>query len=141
MPCERLTLEQSRIFANLLRKGMEECALLSVYSLYLQVDDVSRATLYRWLSGRVRISIMGAHALVNALAECGEGSTLIRALRDLLDAASAAVSSQERLRLELRARRLPISRTIAAVRAARLLPAEGAVENLHSIARESNVAY
>ncbi len=116
----RLTIEESRRFAGLVRQAMVERRISSVYSLFLSAD-LPRSTLHRWLAGRGRIPVSRAFELLDALLSCGEGGAPARAIRDLLEAASTNESIEQRLRAELRARRVPISRTLDALRAANVL--------------------
>ncbi len=117
----RLTLEASRAFATLFRTAMAERGFRSVYSLYL-ATDFSRATVERWLSARVRIPVSGAHSLVEVLADHSGGVTSLEALRELVAGDMRNITPEELLRSELRARRVPVRRALAALRAANLLP-------------------
>ena len=123
-PLPRLSLEDSREFARLLHGLMDECRLPSVYSLFLHVN-FPRATLHRWLSGRARIPITAARDLLDELGQHAakwHRSEAIQQLDYLIRAEAPEHSNAARLRAELRARGLPVARTIEALRAANLLP-------------------
>jgi len=123
-PVARLSLENSRKFASLLEGLMKECSLHSVYALFLQAD-FPRATLHRWLSGRVRIPLAAARALIEALLEHAtkwKSNASLQQLEDLIRGEIADDSAATRLCTELRVRGIPIGRTIEALRAVNLLP-------------------
>lgn len=120
---ERLSPEDSRKFAKLLKELMRECGLSS-YSLYLEVD-YPRSTLMRWLAGKTRIPKYAAMSLVKGLVarvERALNSSMLADLQMLLQAAHFADPGVSLLQTELRARGIPIQRTLDALRAARLLP-------------------
>jgi len=125
---QRLSLEGSRKFATAFQTLMKECRLPSVYALFLHSDtDYARSTLKRWLRGEGRIPVDAARRLIEALLEYAaqlSTSALIQQLDDLVRAESHEQSDEARLRAELRARRVPVSRTLAALRAVSLLPPE-----------------
>jgi hypothetical protein len=105
------------------RAVMNECGMPSVYALFLQVD-LPRATLHRWLSGRVRVPVAGAQALTAALLEHAkrwENNASLRELHDLVSNASLHQSELGRLHAELRMRGIPIGRAMEALRAANLI--------------------
>ena len=118
----RLSPENSRKFAILLKKLMKECGFSS-YSLYLEVD-YPRSTLMRWLAGKTRIPSDAALKLVRGLVarieRVSSGSTLGE-LHMLIEG-QFADSGVSMLQTELRARRIPIQPTLDALRAAKLLP-------------------
>lgn len=119
---QRLSAENSRTFAILLKKLMTECGFSS-YSLYLEVD-YPRSTLMRWLAGKTRIPSDAASSLVNGLVariERVSSSSTLAELHMLLQA-QCADSGVSMLQTELRARRIPIQPTLDALRAAKLLP-------------------
>ncbi|MDE2482033.1 MAG: helix-turn-helix domain-containing protein [bacterium] len=90
---------------------------LSVYGLFLLVDDLSKATIYRWFNGTSRIDVNRAVKLLEALA--GEDrSVSLGAAEALLAREGAGDSARDRLRGELKARKLPRNRTFDALRAA-----------------------
>ena len=128
-PCRsvsRLSLQSSRKFASTFQTLMKECRLPSVYALFLYTD-FPLSTIKRWLSGQVRIPVEGAQRLIEALIEYAAQLSTNESLHELdaLVRAECEVQSDEaRLRAELRARRVPISRTLEALRAASLLPPE-----------------
>jgi hypothetical protein len=84
--------------------------------------DLSRATVERWLSARVRIPVSGAHRLIEVIAVHPGGVTSLAALRELATADTHQLTPEYLLRAELRARRVPVRRALAALRAANLLP-------------------
>lgn len=103
---------------------MQECGLRSVYALFLRVD-LPRATLHRYLAGRVRIPLGAASELTEALLEHAarwKDSARLQELDDLIRAAFTDQSAEALLRAELRARGIRIGRTLEALRAARFLP-------------------
>ena len=124
---ERLSIDESRKFAALVRSEMAECGIASIERLHLclDVDDVSRATLYRWLSGRVRIPVSRAHELSKALARYLGRSESAMALGRWLDGAlSETQSAEERLKREFLVRGVRVGPALEAVRAAQLLSAD-----------------
>ncbi len=100
---------------------MAERGFRSVYSVYL-ATDLSRATVERWLSARVRIPVSGAQRLIEVIAVHPGGVTSLAALRDLAAGDTHTLTPEDLLRAELRARRVPVRRALAALRAANLLP-------------------
>jgi len=105
---------------------MKECRLPSIYALCLH-SDYSRSTLKRWLSGQVRIPLADARRLLETLVEYAaqlSASAALHELEELVRAETIEQSDEARLRAELRVRRVPVSRTLAALRAASLLPPE-----------------
>jgi hypothetical protein len=119
----RLSREDTLRFAELIRAFMRECHL-SGYSLFLGAE-FPRATLMRWLSGESRIPVDAAQTLVASLtshAETISKSSAIKELQALLNLHCVHDVSASRLHLELRARRIPIRRTLEALRAANVLP-------------------
>lgn len=120
---DRLSPENSRKFAKLLKELMRECGF-SAYSLYLDVS-YPRSTLMRWLAGNTRIPNDAASSLVKGLAARIErvlSSSTLAELQMLLQTAQFADPGVSLLQTELRARGIPIQRTLDALRAARLLP-------------------
>ena len=122
-PSERLSLADSQRFARSVRALMNECGLPSVYALFLEVD-LPRATLHRWLSGRVRIPVAGAQTLTAALLEHAkrwENNASLRELHDLVSSVSLQQAGLGRLHAEFRVRGIPIGRAMEALRAANLI--------------------
>lgn len=123
----RMSSEASREYAKGFKTLMKECRLPSVYALLIHSDsDYARSTLKRWLSGEARIPVEGARRLIEALLAYAarlSASPLLQELDNLVSVESHE-PSDERLRAELRARRVPVSRTLAALRAVSLLPPE-----------------
>lgn len=121
----RLSREASRKFACTFRALIRECRL-SVYALFLDLDYPG-STLRRWLTGTVCIPAESARNLVNVLIEHSSrlaDSAGLRELQLLADSVQAEDPGTARLRAELRARRVPVRRTIEALQAANLLPSE-----------------
>jgi hypothetical protein len=125
---QRMSWEGTRKFATVFQILTKECRLPSVYALFLHTDSgYARSTLKRWLRGEGRIPVDGARRLIEALLDYAaqlSTSALIQELDNLVRAESHEQSDETRLRAELRARRVPVSRTLAALRAVSLLPPE-----------------
>jgi len=121
---ERLSLEASRQLAQLIAIWMDKAGLRSVYELYLLVD-VPRATLHRWLKGQVRVPEGRGREILGALASCVGSSEPLKAFDRFLVSERDSTSWNQRLREELRARRVPIKRALDALSAARALPETG----------------
>ena len=124
----RLSTENSRRFAKLLQRLLKECRL-TVYSLFIEVE-YPRATLTRWVNGKSPIPVDAALTLVQQLtsyADSISSSPALKELHALIQAQCAEDQSASRLREELRARRIPIRRTLEALRAANMLPSESSV--------------
>ena len=100
---------------------MRHCGFRSVYSLYL-ATDLPRATVDRWLSGRVRIPISGAKQLIDLLLDYRDDVPALLLLKRHVADAERVLTPEERLRAELTARRVPVQRTLAALRAVNLFP-------------------
>lgn len=116
-PHHRLSLERSSRFATLFRSAMRDCGYPTVYSVFL-ATAFSRATLDRWLTGRVRIRVSGAEKLINLLVEASARQDVIDALRQLLEC-DRGTSLEERFAAELRGRGLRVRSTLAALEAAK----------------------
>jgi hypothetical protein len=119
----RLSHNDTLRFADLIRKLMRECHL-SGYSLFLEAE-FPRATLMRWLNGKSRIPVAAAQTLVASLrirAEQISNSSALEELQALLNAQRVDDVDAARLHFELRARHIPVRRTLEALRAANLLP-------------------
>ena len=125
----RLALDASKTFATLFRSAMVECGFPSVYSLAL-IADFPRATIHRWLSGRVRTPISGASHLIDILCSHSGDEVALHDLRDLLRFASSLNTQEQLLCAELRARGVPVQRTLDALRAANVFPAKGVGESV-----------
>lgn len=107
---------------------MKECRL-TTYSLFIEVE-YPRSTLTRWVSGKSRIPVEAALTLVQQLmtyADSISSSSALKELHTLAHAQHAEDVSASRLHQELRARRIPIRRTLEALRAANILPSETSV--------------
>jgi len=90
---------------------------LSVYGLFLLVDDLSKASIYPWFSGTCRIDANAARKLLDALLG-DDRSSALDAAESLLLRECASDSARERLLDELKARKLPRRRTLDALGAA-----------------------
>jgi len=124
----RLSLENSHRFASIFQDIMKGCHL-SVYALFVDLE-FPRSTLTRWVSGKSRIPVDAALTLVEALREYADrvsNSSALRELDAIVCAERVADSGASKLRAELRARRVPIRRTLEALRAVSLLPSETSV--------------
>jgi hypothetical protein len=117
----RLSVDRSQQFATLFRAAITMCGFRSIYGFYLETD-LSRATLERWMSARVRIPVAGAQYLISTISKHSPTSSVLRALQDVISIAADEASQEDLLRAELRARRVPVQRTLAALRAANVLP-------------------
>ncbi len=89
---------------------------LSIYGLFLLVDDLSKASIYRWFNGACRIDVNAARKLLDALG--GDRSAALDAAEALLARERLGDSVRERVLGELRERNLPRKRTLEALRAA-----------------------
>ncbi len=106
----------SKEFVSFVRDAMRDRGISSVYRLYL-LTDFNKATIYRWFSGTVRIPVYGAEHLLDVLAGEGHSKSIARAAA-LLTKERDSESFEKRLLGELKARKLPLRRTIEALRAA-----------------------
>ena len=107
---------------------MAECRLPSIYSISVHVIDIPRSSLQRWLTGQSRIPVSAASDLLQAIVDYAErlqANPLILELEELVRADTSESAVLARLRAELRARRVPVRRTIDALRALDLLPNGG----------------
>ena len=120
-PTRRFSLENSRGLAELARHLIAKVGLRSTYELFLQTA-LPRATLHLWLSGRVRIPIDRGREIFSALALYGGSDEPLLGFEEILLAERDRSALRERLRDELRLRRVPVERTIDALRAANVLP-------------------
>jgi hypothetical protein len=124
---ERFSIEASRQLSELIKNWMAKAGLKSTYELYLLVD-VPRATLHRWLTGRVRVPVSRSREIVEALGLRAESEEPLKAFDRVLLTERDSTSWNARLRAELRARGVPIKRALDALRAANAVPAEDATD-------------
>jgi hypothetical protein len=109
----------------MIRVAMADCGLSSIYRLYL-LTDLSRPTVYRWLGGKTCIPLSGARKIVKALAGWSNRCGALRSeLAALLASAQTVDSPEVTISTELRARGIPVRRTLDALRAANILPLKG----------------
>ncbi len=114
---DRLSLVTSLQFVSLLRIAMSECGV-SAYQLYLD-SGLNKATVYRWLSGKVRIPSSGARRLLRALLREPNPPSLQQASQLLVNGkTNLRESVRLRVMAELRTRGLPQRRTLEALCAA-----------------------
>ena len=110
---DRLSVEDSATVVRLIARWMATAGVTSTYQLYL-LADVRRASIYRWLSGGVRLPIAGARKLIEALSD----ETASEELQDAFDELMPSESFEVRLRSELRLRGVRVRRAMDAIRAA-----------------------
>ena len=123
IPVPRLSREDSGRFAAAVLDLRHEHRAASSYELFLQLD-YSRSTVHRWLNGSTRIPLVAASRILEALHENAsrlESSPPAIRLRAMIEQYTGSESRESALRSELRARGIPVGKTIAALKAAGIL--------------------
>lgn len=125
----RLSSEESERLLVLIRQWMRRLGIRSGYELYL-LGSVSRATIYRWLGGRIPVD--GARQLAEILSQYANHDGPTRDIEAVLEDRSGDVPALSPLIAEFRARRVPYRRAIEAITAARfrIVPIESSTNDI-----------
>ena len=110
---------------TLTRSFMTELGFSSIFKLAVE-GDIPPASMYRWMEHKTALTMDSARRLVAALQiissyrQSGE-SPAIAAMLAILDCRAAEDPRITRLRIELRARRVPVGAVLDALQAAKII--------------------